>query len=168
MEIRAARSTDAAAIAAVYAPYVTGSVASFEAEPPDERELAERMGEHPTMPWLVAEDARTRVVGYAYASPHRSRAAYRWSVETSVYVAEPGRGTGTALMSALLDQCAAGGLVSAYAGIALPSDASVALHEKLGFTFVGAFPRVGFKHGRWIDVGWWYRPLDPPAEMLPR
>lgn len=171
--IRPARPEDAEAIAALYAPYVTGSTVSFETDPPDPDELAARMAAHPTLPWLVAvpttDDrrpvARLRLCGTA---PHRSRPAYRWSIETSVYVAEPGRGTGTALLRALLDACARAGYVSAYAGIALPGDASIALHEKLGFTAVGVFPRVGFKHGRWIDVGWWYRSLDPAAGMLTR
>jgi len=161
MNVRSARETDAAAIAAIYAPYVTGSSASFETEPPDAAEMAARLAAHPTMPWLVAVAADDALLGYAYPSPHRARAGYRWSVETSVYVAEPGRGTGAALTSALLQACASAGFESAYAGIALPSDASVALHERLGFTQIGVFPRVGFKDGRWIDVGWWYRPLAP-------
>ncbi len=166
MNVRSARETDAAAIAAIYAPYVTGSSASFETEPPDAAEMAARLAAHPTMPWLVAVAPGTggaddALLGYAYASPHRARAGYRWSVETSVYVAEPGRGTGVVLTSALLQACASAGFESAYAGIALPSDASVALHERLGFRQIGVFPRVGFKEGRWIDVGWWYRPLAP-------
>jgi NAD(P)-dependent dehydrogenase (short-subunit alcohol dehydrogenase family) len=108
------------------------------------------------------------VVGYAYASPHRSREAYRWAIEVSAYVDEEhrGRGLGGRLYDVLLDEVRALGLVSAYAGITLPNEASVALHEGRGFSHVGTFPRAGFKHGKWHDVGWWYRALttstDPP------
>ena len=107
------------------------------------------------------------VVGYAHASLHRARPAYRWSVEVSVYLApaERGRGTGRALYQVLLGQVRDLGYVTAFAGVTLPNPASVALHERLGFRPVGIFEAVGFKHGRWHDVGWWRLPLvDPPPE----
>ena len=159
VHVRSARAEDGAGIAAVYRPYVVASVASFETDPPDAAEMTRRSSAHPSLPWLVAVGSADQLVGFAYAAPYRARPAYRWSVETSVYVSEPRQGTGRVLMDALLAACAAGDFASAYAAIALPNDASVALHEELGFVAVGVFPRVGFKHGRWVDVGWWYRPL---------
>lgn len=170
--IRVAVSTDAAGIAAVYLPYVLDSAASFEQEPPDEHEIRRRMFASPRLPWLVAERADV-IVGYAYASPHRARPAYRWSVEVSVYLAssEAGKGVGRALYDMLLPRVGALGYVSAYAGIALPNEPSVRLHEAMGFIPVGVFRQVGFKQDRWHDVGWWQRTLRvPPAaphEPLP-
>ncbi len=164
--------SDAPAIAAVYAPYVTTSAASFEDVPPDADELRGRMTRPPRLPWYVA----TRdggLVGYAYASHHRRRPAYRWAVECSVYLAaaERGRGTGGALYRVLLRQLRELGYVMAFAGVTLPNDASVGFHEALGFTTVGVFRHAGFKHGRWHDVKWLQRPLaSPPAtpsEPLP-
>ena len=161
--IRAATVADAAAVAAVYAPYVLETVASFEAEPPTPEEMAERIaGGHV---WLVAELAG-QVVGFAYGGPHRARPAYRWSVEVSVYLAPQatGRGLGRALYGELLPLLGRLGYVSAYAGITLPNAASVGLHEAMGFTAVGAFVDVGFKHGEWHDVGWWQLALQPPPQ----
>ena len=117
--------------------------------------------------WLVAEDAG-QVAGYAYATPHRSRGAYRWSVETSVYVAAAarGQGVGTQLYTALLPVLAEKGYCNAYAGITLPNDASVALHRRVGFQAIGVFRSVGRKFGAWHDVSWWHLPLraEPPQE----
>jgi phosphinothricin acetyltransferase len=166
VHVRPADIADAAACAAVYAPYVERSVASFEAVPPDGDELARRMLAAPRLPWLVAarDDA---VVGYAYASHHRARAAYRWSVDVSVYVAESecGKGIGRILYGSLLPEVHALGYVRAFAGIALPNSASVGLHEAMSFTLVGVYTSVGFKQGRWHDVGWWQRPLcEPPTD----
>lgn len=171
MRIRAARSADADTIAAIYAPHVLVGIASFEEEAPDATAMARRMtaadGRHP---WLVAEDGQDGVVAYAYAAPFHSRAGYRWTVETSVYVADAaqGRGIGTHLYTALLDGLSVHGFTQAVARIALPGAASVALHEATGFTLTGIQRAVDYKHGRWIDVGLWQRPLatpaDPPAE----
>ena len=170
--IRPADVGDAAGIAAVYRPWVTDSVASFETEPPDAAEVARRMLSAPRLPWFVAcrEGA---VVGYAYAGQHRTRAAYRWSVDCSVYLTadERGAGTGRALYQRLFPELRELGHVTAFAGIALPNDASVGLHSSLGFTLVGVYRAAGFKAGRWHDVGWFQRPLrEPPpvpAEPLP-
>lgn len=163
-DIRLARAADAAAIAAVYRPYVTGTVISFETEPPDAGEMARRMAALPLLPWLVAERDAS-VVGYAYASAHRTRAAYRWGADVSVYLdeRERGRGTGRALYAQLFDLLRDLGYVAAYAGITLPNPASVGLHESIGFRPVGVYRNVGYKSGRWHDVGWWQLALvDPP------
>lgn len=126
---------------------------------------------NPIHPWLVAEEDG-RVLGYASTSPMRNRAAYRWSVETGIYL-EPGaqgRGIGRKLLAAHLELLERQGFVTAIAGIALPNEASVALHEKLGFTLSGVERGVGFKFGQWVDVGRWQRDLAPrtdaPAEPL--
>ena len=159
--VRPARAGDAAAIAAVYAPYVTDGTVSFELDPPDAAEMARRMaaggGRHP---WLVAEEVGA-VLGYAYASTFRPRSAYDWAVETTIYVAADahGRGIGQALYANLLARLTEAGFTQAVAIIALPNDASVRLHERLGFALVGVNPAVGYKAGRWIDVGMWQRAL---------
>ncbi len=166
-EVRPATAEDAAAIAAVYAPYVTDTAASFELEPPAAADVAKRMATG--LPWYVAESAR-QVVGFAYGSPHRARAAYRWAVDVSVYVspAATGQGVGRALYDRLLPVLRDLGHVRAHAGITLPNAASVGLHERCGFVHVGTYTDVGFKHGRWHDVGWWSLALqdapDVPAE----
>jgi phosphinothricin acetyltransferase len=157
---------DAAACAAIYAPHVDPGPASFEDEPPGEREIARRI--RAAHLWLVAEHDGT-VAGYAHATPHRDRAAYRWAVDVAAYVADAhrGRGVGRALYAELLPALRARGFKSACAGIALPNDASVALHESTGFEPVGVYRQIGFKAGRWRDVGWWQTILapddDPPA-----
>jgi L-amino acid N-acyltransferase YncA len=164
--VRAAGAADAEAIAAVYAPYVTDGYASFESSPPSSADYERRMSERPRLPWLVAVESGT-VLGFAYASQHRARAAYRWSVDCSVYLSEGarGRGIGRALYSVLLPEVRALGYVSVYAGIALPNAASVGLHESFGFVPVGVYRDVGFKLGQWRDVGWWHLPLrEPPAD----
>lgn len=168
LTVRPARAADGPALAALYASFVRDSIVSFETEPPDGDEMVRRLEAHRAHPWLVATDDRDQPAGYAYGTPHRARAGYRWSVETTVYVAEPGRGTGRLLMERLLSECADRGLVSAFAGVALPNDASEALHRGLEFSRIGVFPRVGWKLGRWVDVSWWYRPLlDPPPDQPP-
>jgi L-amino acid N-acyltransferase YncA len=159
---------DAAACAAIYAPYVEDGPASFEERAPDAVELADRMeGSHA---WLVAEEGG-EVVGFAYACPHRSRPAYRWSVDVSVYVAagRQGEGHGRRLYEALFADLRERGFRVACAGITLPNEASVALHERLGFVPVGVYRGIGWKAGAWRDVGWWQLELspgaaDPPAE----
>lgn len=157
---------DADAIAAIYAPAVTGSTATFEEVAPSALEIAERMRRVlPRTPWLVAE-VDGAVAGYAYASPHRERPGYRWSVDISVYVAagHQGRGIGRALYDALVPRLRDQGYVNAYAGVALPNPASVALHEGIGMRRIGVYERVGWKHGRWVDVAWFgLRLADPPG-----
>ena len=133
-------------------------------------EIVRRMG-NPIHPWLVAEEDG-QVLGYASTSPMRGRRAYRWSVETGIYLdaAAQGRGIGRQLLAAHLDLLEQQGFVTAMAGIALPNDASVALHEKLGFKLSGIERGVGFKFGEWVDVGRWQRDLAArtaePSEPL--
>jgi len=160
--IRAASPVDAEAIASIYAPFVAESAISFEEVPPDGAEFARRMATRPRLPWLVAERGGV-LAGYAYASVHRLRPAYRWSVDTSIYLGpkHSGQGVGRVLYERLLAEVAALGYVTAFAGIALPNPASVALHTAVGFEPVGVYPAVGYKFGAWHDVGWWSRPLRP-------
>jgi L-amino acid N-acyltransferase YncA len=162
MDIRPATLEDAGALAEIYRPIVEHTTISFELEPPSAAEMRSRMAELlPRYPWLVAENA-TGVTGYAYASPHRRRAAYAPSVDVSVYVADEarGKGVGRALYAGLFTELAqAGAFHRAFAGIALPNDASVGLHKAFGFELVGVYREVGYKFGRWIDVAWWQRPL---------
>jgi L-amino acid N-acyltransferase YncA len=170
--IRPAEGADAAGIAAVYRPYVTEGAASFEQDPPDAAEIARRMVQPPRLPWFVATRDEV-VVGYCYASQHRQRPAYRWSIECSVYLpeSERGRGTGRALYERLFPEVRALGYVRVFAGITLPNDASVGLHRGLGFVPVGVFRGIGFKRGAWHDVGWWQltlaEPTADPAEPRP-
>jgi L-amino acid N-acyltransferase YncA len=165
MIIRHADSArDAEAIAAIYAPFVTDTVISFEEVAPAPPEMAariERLTE--THPWLVAADGG-EILGYAYACPHRERAAYQWATEVTVYVdpRHQRRGVGRRLYEALLADLADQGYRIALAVIALPNDGSVGLHEACGFELVGVLRSVGFKHGKWWDVGWWQ--LDLGAE----
>jgi len=171
--LRVAERRDADAIAAIYAPIVRETAISFETEPPSAEEMAGRIEKTlPSHPWLVAVRAGV-VVGYAYASEHQQRAAYRWSVNVTAYIDAAARraGVGRKLYGALAPILRAQGFRSAFAGIALPNDASVGLHEMVGFTALGLYKDVGFKLGAWRDVGWWRLALsespEPPAEPIP-
>jgi phosphinothricin acetyltransferase len=162
---------DAPACAAIYAPYVRDTPISLEEEVPSTRELAERIETTTrTHPWFVAED-ETELIGYAYATRHRERACYRWATDVTVYVAPQSqrRGTGRALYQALFEALAHQGFRIACAGITLPNQASVGLHEALGFQPVGVYRNIGWKFGAWYDVGWWQLELggeDPPDELV--
>ena len=166
MKLRLCTPADAAGIAAIYAPFCAAdSVVSFEIVPPTAEEMAARITRlTATHPWLVAETEAGAVAGYVYASPHHERAAYRWAVNVSAYLAPEhrGRGLGRTLYGALFAVLRELGYVRAYAGITLPNAASVGLHERLGFTLVGVYRGVGFKAGAWRDVGWWQHELQPP------
>jgi phosphinothricin acetyltransferase len=167
MNVRVAGLGDAEAVAAIYAPYVLETAISFEEEPPSGSEMASRISATlPTHPFLVFEEDR-RVLGYAYAGAYMARAAYRWSANVSVYVAGDAhrRGIGRTLYTSLLAILRRQGFHSLFAGIALPNDNSVGLHEALGFVHLGTYQEVGFKFGRWHDVGWWRLAL---ADGLPR
>jgi phosphinothricin acetyltransferase len=167
--IRPAAESDATAVRAIYGPAVEQTVASFEEAVPDEAEIVRRMTGRPRLPWLVAESA-SAVVGYAYAARHADRAAYRWSANVSVYLAEEarGQGIGRSLYERLIPELTALGYLNLYAGITLPNPASQALHEALGFKLIGVYPNVGYKFGQWRDVGWWGRSVGShpgtPAE----
>lgn len=162
MQIRDAVADDAKAIAAIYNPFIANTTISFEEEPVSDAAMAQRIADVQAggLPWLVAE-RDGRVTGYAYATKWRVRHAYRFSVESSVYLAPDcaGQGLGTALYAALFEQLAARGCHLVIGGIALPNDASVALHEKMGYEKVAHFREVGFKFGRWLDVGYWQKTL---------
>jgi phosphinothricin acetyltransferase len=160
---------DAAACAAIYAPFVADSVISLETEAPTPEEFAGRIERVSVRyPWLVAE-LDGRVVGYAYGTLHRERAAYRWACEASVYVdsAHHRRGIGRRLYALLFDLLARQGLQIVCAGITLPNEASIALHESFGFEPVGAYRRIGWKFGAWHDVGWWQLDLVAPDDAPP-
>ena len=170
--LRLAVVRDAAAMLAIYAPIVSDTIISFELEPPSLAEMERRIASAESQwPWLVCERAG-ELIGYAYASQHRVRAAYQWSADTSVYVRADARrgGIARALYASLFEILALQGYYNAYAGITLPNPASVGFHEAMGFTLVGV-PQVGYKLGAWHDVGWWghscdrtlriHRPISP-------
>jgi phosphinothricin acetyltransferase len=162
---------DATACAEIYAPHVEASAVSFEERAPDAGEMATRIERYgASHAWLVAE-RDGKVVGYAYGTAFNERPAYRWSTSVSVYIAEDarGQGIGRALYQALFDRLRERGFHMACAGITLPNEASVALHEHLGFALVGVNREIGWKHGAWRDVGWYQMKLaasgdGPPPE----
>jgi L-amino acid N-acyltransferase YncA len=167
--LRHATLEDAARCAEIYLPYVRDGVASLEDVPPEPEEMAVRMGSvMETHPWLVAERDK-QVAGYAYATRHRERAAYRWATDVTVYVAAEHhrQGLGRELYLRLFEILRRHGLQVACAGITLPNEASVGLHEALGFAPVGIYRRVGWKLGSWWDVGWWQLDLVPPGSGRP-
>ena len=171
-EVRVATVADAEAIAEIYAPFVLGSAVSFEEAPPSAEEMALRIAATlPTHPFLVFDDVGGPI-GYAYAGAHAPRAAYRWSCNVSVYVAVDAhrRGVGRALYTELFDLLGRQGFHSLFAGITLPNDKSVGLHEAMGFVRLGVYREVGFKHGAWHDVGYWRRGASdglPTGEPIP-
>jgi L-amino acid N-acyltransferase YncA len=161
MIIRQATADDARACRKIYAPFVTDSWVSFETVTPDIPEMAGRIATYGNSHgWLIAE-VDGIVAGYAYGSPHRPREAYQTSCDVAVYVdpAFARMGVATALYRQLFPMMKASGLHAAFAGIALPNAASIALHEASGFTPVGVYREVGWKMGGWRDVGWWQRLL---------
>lgn len=169
--IRLAAEADAAAIAAIYRPYVEDSRISFEEAAPSAEEMAARM-QSVLHPWLVME-IDGAIGGYVASSPYHRRPAYRWTVETGIYLSSSvqGRGLGRTLLSAMIELLTRQGFVTAIGAIALPNDASVALHEKLGFTRSGTYERVGYKLGQWTSVSLWQKDLAPrvatPTEPVP-
>jgi L-amino acid N-acyltransferase YncA len=159
----------AGACADIYHPFVRDTAISLEDEPPDAAELARRIETiSRTHPWLVAELDGT-VAGYAYASPHRERSAYRWAADVTVYIAQAQqrRGIGRRLYGTLLPLLTQQGIRVACAGITLPNEASVALHQACGFEPVGVYRRIGWKLGAWRDVAWWQAELLPPGGDRP-
>ncbi len=173
-KIRLATEADAPAVQAIYAPYVQNTAISFERDSPDVETMRERIHKGLTaFPWLVCGTGAGDIAGYVYATKHRERAAYQWSVDVTVYI-DPhfhrlgiGRGLYTSLFQLLRMQ----GFYHAYAGVTLPNDGSVGLHTALGFQPVGVYQGVGYKLGTWHDVSWWsllLQPLpDKPAAPRP-
>jgi phosphinothricin acetyltransferase len=167
-------AADAAACAAIYAPYINDTVISLEEVPPTPEQMGHRIARiTERYPWLVAED-EGEIAGYAYAGPHRERAAYRWASDVTVYLspAHFRRRIGSALYTALFDLLVFQGVYVACAGVTLPNEASVGLHESMGFLPVGVYRRVAWKFGSWHDVGWWQLQLvetsvDAPEELGP-
>ena len=170
LNVRDASEPDGEACAAIYAPYVTDTAITFEIDPPLPVEMSARIAAAVrTHAWVVLDD-HGRVVGYAYGGPHKSRPAYRWSCEVSVYL-ERGRrrtGGGRALYDALFLRLAERGFRTAVAGMTLPNDGSVGLHHAMGFEPVGTCRRIGWKHNAWHDVAWAQRTIatgqNPPAD----
>ena len=176
ISLRLATPADGATVAALYAPYVRDTSITFEYEVPDGAEFGRRIETVLKLaPWLLAVESGPggeTLLGYAYGGTWRTRVAYRWVVETAIYVdkRQHRRGIGHALYGALLDLLRLQGFCRALGGITLPNPESVALHEKLGFKFVGTYPKCGFKYGTWWDVGFWDVELQPhpkePKETL--
>ncbi|MES2857143.1 MAG: arsinothricin resistance N-acetyltransferase ArsN1 family B [Bdellovibrionota bacterium] len=167
--LRPVTEGDAASILEIYSPIVLTSSITYEETPPTLLEMKERITKVTAKyPWLVAIDPETlQLIGYAYASTHRERAAYRWATEVSVYIRDgfKGSGVGKRLYSELLDSLRELGYFKALAGISLPNEASVRLHESMGFKAIGTYPRIGFKFGQWHDAGWWEFDLQKSGQM---
>ena len=164
--IRFAEPTDAAGILAIYGPYCESTCVSFEVVAPTIEQIQERINRITAdYPWLVGE-IDGQIASYVYASRHHERAAYRWSVDVAVYVAaeQQRRGVGRILYETLFSILREQGHFKAFAGITLPNPASVGLHEGLGFRPVATYRGVGHKFGRWLDVGWWQRDLQPERD----
>ncbi len=169
--IRIADESDAQALLDIYAPLVCNSIISFELLPPSLEEMRQRITETLDLfPWLVLESDH-QILGYAYSSSHRSRLAYQWSVDVSIYIDPQAhrRGYGRKLYQTLFNILRIQGFYTALAGIALPNQGSVGLHESMGFELVGVYKNVGYKFGEWRDVGWWElrlkeydKPPNPP------
>jgi phosphinothricin acetyltransferase len=155
--IRNVEVEDAAQIAEIYNYYIKNTLVSFEESPVPSEEMASRIEEiSSSLPWLVYEE-QNRIAGYAYASKWKGRCAYRYSVESTVYLNPTlrGKGVGSVLYQALLDILKSQGYHTVLGGISLPNEASIKLHEKFGFRKVAHFSEVGFKFNKWVDVGYW-------------
>src|SRR5688500_15281278 len=164
MDIRDATAEDAGAIAAIYNPYVVGTCVTFDTDALSIEEMQARIAEARSadLPWLVATEEGGGIIGYTHASRWKGRWAYRYSVESTVYLApsRTRRGMGRVLYATLVERLRERGIHAVIGGIALPNEASVALHERLGFEQVAHFRQVGFKLDRWVDVGYWQLLLD--------
>jgi len=169
--VRAALKTDIPALAAIYSHHVLHGLASFELEPPDAAEMARRYAyvTELGLPYLVAE-LDGRIAGYAYVAPYRTRPAYRFTVEDSIYIHRDvvGSGVGSALLPRLIAACEAAGCRQMLAVIGDSDNRpSIRLHEKFGFARAGTLPAVGHKFGRWVDSVLMQRPLGPGATLPP-
>lgn len=162
--IRKASGEDAAAIAAIYNYYISDTVVTFETDVINAEDMVTRIAsiQSSHLPWLVAEDATGKIIGYAYACKWRERFAYRFSVEITVYLSPhcTGKGLGTQLYDVLFSELRTRSIHSVIGGITLPNQASIALHEKFGLQKVAHFKEVGFKFKQWLDVGYWQGTLN--------
>lgn len=170
--IRLATAKDAESILKIYEPYILNTSFTFETEPPSVPAFAERINEYlKSWPWLVCE-INGMIAGYAYAGKHRERAAYQWCVESSIYIHDDFQkaGVGKALYAALIEILKKQGFRNVYAVINLPNEKSVAFHESFGFTYFATYEKVGYKLGKWKNVGWWQLPIneynDEPAPPI--
>lgn len=159
--IRDTNTADVDSICSIYNPYILNSIISFETEPVTETEMAKRISNNGELPWIVYEE-NAEILGYAYAVKWRVRRSYRYSVESGVYLdsKSTGRGLGTMLYTELINRLRTLNIHVVLGGIALPNPASVALHEKFGFTKVAHLKDVGYKFNKWIDVGYWQLILE--------
>ncbi len=171
LNTRRAKPDDADFIAETYRPFVENHYASFELNAPDATEIARRMAAAGDLyPWLIAEDDEP--LAYAYASPHRTRPAYRTSVDVAIYAAAEarGKGVGKQIYQRLFEILTLQNYVMAFAGIVTPNEASIGVHKSMGFELVGTYPNVGYKDGAWRETQWWYKRLaaaqSPPAPIL--
>ena len=168
MIIRPVQLADAAAIRAIYQPYVTETAITFEVDVPTvpefERRITKTLAQYP----YLAAEVGGKVLGYAYASSYYARAAYDWTTELSIYVAKEarGQGLGSALYTALEEELQARGYLRFLACIALPNEASIAMHEKRGYVQVAHFPRIGYKFDQWHDIVWMQKTIDGPVNTL--
>ncbi len=167
--IRQAEQGDARQIAEIYRPFCEDNCVSFETQAPDAAEIGARIGKTALkFPWLV-DDRDGTIAGYAYASPHRVRPAYRWVAEVTIYIGDGfrGQGVGRALYSELFKRLRGQGYFKAYAGILIPNPPSQAFHESMGFRNVAMYRSVGYKLGAWRDAGWWQYDLQPEVDSPP-
>ena len=168
MIIRPVQLDDAAAIRAIYQPYVTETAITFEVDVPTvlefERRITKTLAQYP---YLVAEEDG-KVLGYAYASTYYARTAYDWTVELSIYISKEarGKGIGSALYDALEEELKARGFLRFLACIAVPNEASIAMHKKRGYVQVAHFPKVGYKFDRWHDIVWMQKTIEGPTTLL--
>lgn len=161
--IRIATTNDASAMLEIYAPFILNSGITQETELPSVEEFQKRIVSNlETRPWLVCE-LDDRITGYAYASSHRERKGYQWCVEVSVYIHENfyRYGIAHALYTALFDILKCQGYVNAYAVITLPNEKSISFHKKFGFEDLTTYPKIGYKLGKWHDVGWMQYEINP-------
>ena len=165
LPIRPVHSDDAESLLAIYAPFITETAITFETTVPSLEEWTEHIqSTTQKYPWFVWDDGKLQ--GYAYATNYRLREAYQWSVEVSIYLAKTARqqGIGRKLYQVLLNQLTQLGYVNVYAVITLPNDASVGFHEAFGFRHIALYEQVGWKLGRWHDVGWWHLRINDSSE----
>ncbi len=168
-QLRDAKPEDAGDFIQIYSPYILESSVSFETNVPTLDEMKSRIAEYRRFGFLTAVSPKLGVVGFAYATPHRTRAAYRWCCESSVYVDRRTRrmGVAQALYKALFKILETKNILNVYAGITVPNPESVLFHESMGFEKIAHYPKIGFKHGEWHDVGWWALRLGDPSLKSP-